>query len=73
MNVTVDREQCIACSLCWTDCPEVFAEDPADGKCSIVEGLRVGGDRAKGEAQEGLRGASEGAAANCPVSIIHVA
>jgi ferredoxin len=72
MKVSVDRDECISCSLCWSDCPAVFMEDSGDGKCSIVEALRTGGDSAAGEAPEGLRGAAQGAAANCPVSIIHV-
>jgi len=37
-----------------------------------VAGLRSGGDPAKGEAPEELRGKAEGAAANCPVAIIGV-
>jgi ferredoxin len=65
MKVSVDRDQCISCSLCWSDCPALFSEDPADGKCSVVEA-------AKGEAPEELRDVGQSAAANCPVSIIHI-
>jgi len=72
MKVSIDRDQCISCGLCWSDCPEIFEEDPGDGKSSVVAGLRSGGDPAKGEAPEELRGKAEGAAANCPVAIIGV-
>lgn len=72
MKVSVDRDQCISCSLCWSDCPEIFSEDASDGKCSVVEALRLEGDREKGEAPESLRDAAQGAAANCPVAIIHI-
>jgi ferredoxin len=66
MKVSVDRDQCISCALCWTSCPAIFAEDQADGKCSIVE-------IAHGEASEALRPSAQEAADNCPVSIIHIA
>jgi len=72
MKVTIDRDQCISCSLCWSDCPEIFEEDASDNKSSVVEALRVGGDSSKGEAPEGLRAKAEAAASNCPVAIIHI-
>jgi ferredoxin len=72
MKVSVDRDQCISCSLCWSDCPALFSEDPADGKCSVAEALRLGGDREKAEAPDSLRDAGQSAAANCPISIIHI-
>lgn len=72
MKVSIDREQCTSCALCWSDCPDIFEEDPEDGWSRIVEKLRVGGDRARGEAPETLRKAAQAAADECPVSIIHV-
>jgi ferredoxin len=72
MKVSIDRDQCIACALCWSDSPDIFEEDPGDKLSRIVEKLRVAGDIAKGEAPESLRKAAQGAAGNCPVSIIHV-
>jgi ferredoxin len=73
MKVSINpREDCTSCSLCWTDCPEVFEEDPDDGLSRIVEKLRVGGDLGSGEAPDSLRAAAQAAADSCPVSIIHV-
>jgi ferredoxin len=72
MKVSIDREQCISCGLCWSDCPDIFEESPEDGWSRIVEKYRIAGDAAKGEAPESLREAGQGAADNCPVSVIHV-
>ncbi len=35
--VTIGREGCISCGQCWGSCPQVFIEDPEDGKSSIIE------------------------------------
>ncbi len=72
VKVRIDREECTSCALCWSDCPEVFEEDPKDGWSRIVEKLRIGGDLSRGEAPEPLRGKAQAAADGCPVSIIHV-
>jgi ferredoxin len=72
VKVSIDRDQCISCSVCWSDCPEIFEEDPNDNLSRIAEKYRVAGDPAKGEAPESLRGAAQGAADSCPVAIIHV-
>jgi ferredoxin len=72
MKATIDREQCIACSVCWSECPALFEEDPADGKSSITAKYRVGGDASAGEAPEELRASAEAAASGCPVGIIKI-
>jgi ferredoxin len=72
MKVGIDRENCSSCSLCWSDCPEVFEENPSDGWSSIVAQFRIAGDLARGEVPEALRSAAQSAADNCPVSVIHV-
>jgi ferredoxin len=72
MKVFIDREQCIGCSICWSQCPEVFEEDEKDSWSRIVEGFRVAGDKAKGEAPENLRESAQGAADSCPVAIIRI-
>jgi ferredoxin len=72
MKVSIDRDQCISCGVCWSQCPEVFEEDSGDGKSSVVAALRAGGDPARGEAPESLRASAEDAAAACPVSVIKV-
>jgi len=72
MKVSIDRDECISCGLCWSDCPEVFEEEAGDGKSAVIAALRTGGDPAKGEAPEALRAKAEDAAAACPVSVIHI-
>jgi ferredoxin len=72
MKLSIDRDQCISCGLCWSDCPEIFEEDPVDGWSRIVAEFRIAGDLAKGETPEALREPGQRAAGNCPVSIIHI-
>lgn len=72
MKVTIDRDQCISCSVCWSECPELFEEDPSDGKSRITEKYRVSGNIASGEAPDDLRRSGQTAADGCPVAIIHV-
>ncbi len=72
MKVTIDRDQCICCALCWSDCPEIFEEDSSDSWSRIVAKFRVSGDLSQGEAPETLRTSGQDAADNCPVSIIHI-
>ncbi|MGA2762391.1 MAG: ferredoxin [Spirochaetia bacterium] len=31
MKVSIDRKECTSCALCWSDCPDIFEEDPKDG------------------------------------------
>ncbi len=72
MKATIDRDQCISCSVCWSECPELFEEDPGDGKSRITEKYRAAGDLARGEAPETLRESGQAAADGCPVAIIHI-
>jgi ferredoxin len=72
MKVSVDREQCINCGVCWSECPELFEESGEDGKCAVVAAYRDSGDVAKGEAPESLRTGAQAAADGCPVEIIRV-
>ncbi len=72
MRVTIDREECTSCAVCWTGCPEVFEEDPDDGWSRIVEASRRNGYLARGEPPDSLRDGAAQTAADCPVSIIHV-
>lgn len=72
MKIRIDRAGCIGCSLCWTDCPEVFEQDPDDSLSSIIPALRVGGDRGLGESPEALRAKAQSAADGCPVAVISI-
>jgi ferredoxin len=72
MQIDIDRKDCTACSLCWSDCPEIFEEDPKDGLSRIVEKYRIADDIARGNVPEELSSVAQSAADNCPVSVIHV-
>ena len=72
MKVTIDREECTSCSVCWSDCPEVFEENTDDGWSQIVPKYRSGDDPGEGEVGSDLEDCVTGAAEGCPVEIIHV-
>jgi len=72
MKATIDRDQCISCGVCWSECPELFEESPEDGKSRITEKHRIAGDIAAGEAPETLRESAKAAADACPVGIIGI-
>jgi ferredoxin len=59
MTASVDREKCIGCGLCASDCPAVFAMD--DDNIAIVTVQSVGAENKE---------ACRMAAANCPVEAI---
>jgi ferredoxin len=72
MKVTVNHDECISCGVCWSECSEIFEEDPSDGKSRITGQYRVNDDPGTGEAPESLRKSAQAAADGCPVGIIHV-
>lgn len=72
MKVTIDRQECIICGVCWSDCPDFFEQSPLDEFSQVVESRRVGGDPALGEAPAELADCVRQAAEGCPVEIIHV-
>ena len=71
MKVTIDREECTSCEVCWTECPEVFEENPDDGWSQIVAQYQVDGDPGVGEIPEVIECVQE-AVDSCPVEIIHI-
>ena len=72
MKVTIEREECISCAACWTDCPEVFEENEDDMFSQIVEEYRVDGDPGQGEVPENLEDCVQDAMDACPVMIIEI-
>ncbi|MBC7236001.1 MAG: ferredoxin [Chloroflexi bacterium] len=70
-RVHIEREECISCAACWSDCPEVF-EEGDDGLSSIVEQYRVGDDLAEGRVPDDLEDCVTSAADGCPVEVIEV-
>jgi ferredoxin len=71
-SVTINRAECTSCTTCWSTCPTVFEEDPADGMSRIVEQYRKGGDPGTGEIPAEHAACAQEAADICPVSIITV-
>lgn len=72
MKVTIDREVCIDCGVCYADCPDVFEEDSADSTSQIVEAYRIDGDPTIGQVPDALAECARSAADGCPVEAIHV-
>lgn len=72
MKVTIDREECTICGVCWEECPEFFEQNPEDEWSQVLSEYRIDGDIAKGEVPENLEGCVRQAAEGCPVEIIHI-
>ena len=69
--VTIDREECIECGVCWSSCPE-FYEPGDDGWSQVVAEYRVQDSLAHGQAPADLEDCVNEGADGCPVAIIHV-
>lgn len=72
MKVTIEREGCTLCAVCWETCPEVFEEDPGDGMSQIVKKYRVNNQIDQAEVPDSLSDCVTSAAESCPVDIIHI-
>lgn len=72
MKVTIDREECIDCGVCYAECPEVFEEDDSDSASQIVGAYRVGDDPAVGQVPEEMVECVQMAADGCPVEAIRI-
>ncbi len=72
MDITIDREECTSCEVCWNACPEVFQQNDDDSWSEIVDKHRMDGDPSHGEVSEDLADCVREAAEGCPVEIIHV-
>jgi len=71
-KVTIDREGCISCASCWTECPSFFEESPDDSFSMVRVEFRGGKNINIGYAPDDLAGCVQEAADLCPVQIIHV-
>jgi ferredoxin len=71
-KVTIDRESCISCASCWTECPSFFEENPDDSFSMIKEKFRIDNKINTGNAPTDLAGCVQEAADLCPVQIILV-
>jgi ferredoxin len=72
MKVTIDREECTMCSICWDTCPDFFEQSDVDELSQVVDDYRAEGDISKGEVPENLEDCVREAADGCPVDIIHL-
>ncbi|MFO7866923.1 MAG: ferredoxin [Candidatus Aminicenantes bacterium] len=72
MKVTIDREECTMCGVCYDECPEVFEANEDDDLSQITEEYRVNDDLSTGEVPEDLRDSVTEAAEGCPVEVIHI-
>lgn len=72
MKLTIEREECTSCGVCWEECPELFEENPDDGWSQVVETHRETGDPARATVPGELVDCARRAAEGCPVEIIHI-
>ncbi len=72
MKVTIDREECISCGVCYSDCPDVFEENDDDSTSQIVAAYRIDGDPRVGQIPDHLGECAQAAADLCPVEAIRV-
>lgn len=71
-TVRINREECTSCTSCWETCPEVFEEDPSDGKSRIMKDFATAGNPGEGKVPADLLTCVQDAADACPVEIITV-
>ena len=73
-KVTVNKETCIACGVCWSLAPDVFELDPATGKTRIKDPYRKSDSdkESVGEVPDKLLDAVKNAASSCPTGSIKV-
>jgi ferredoxin len=72
MKVTIARDECTMCAVCWESCPDFFEENPEDGLSQVVEKYRNDKAIDTGIAPESLSDCITEAAEGCPVEIIQV-
>ena len=72
MKVTIDREECTMCGICWDVCSDFFQQNDDDEFSEVVEKYRIDGDNSKGEVPGDLEDCAREGAEGCPVDIIHL-
>ncbi len=71
VKVTIDKEECVGCGVCYEDeCPDVF-EEGADGTSNLRAEFRGEGPFS-GDVPDDLKSGVEDAADACPVDAIVV-
>lgn len=72
MIVTIDRDGCIGCGVCWSTCQDVFEQNQDDGHSQVVKKYRAVDKLGDGAIPKELEGCAGNAADGCPVQVIHV-
>lgn len=72
MKITIDREDCTMCGVCWSECPDVYEQSGDDDLSSVTEKYRSDDKGASGEVPDNLADCARAGADGCPVEIIHV-
>lgn len=70
MKIIHEREKCIGCGACVAVCPK-FWEMEEDGKSRLLKST-LNPKTSNHELEVKNAGCNQGAADNCPVSIIHI-
>jgi ferredoxin len=68
-KIEVDRENCIACGVCYGTDPTHFEGD-SEGKSKVIGGKSNG--KSVGTFDDGAKDDAQRAADSCPVSVISV-
>ncbi|MDD2913527.1 MAG: ferredoxin [Candidatus Pacebacteria bacterium] len=70
MKIILDREKCISCGSCWSNCPRYFQKGD-DEKAQLVGKKRVN-DKKEEELDIEELSCAKDAADMCPVEIISI-
>jgi len=72
-RVTVNKDVCIGCGVCYSTCPEVFEPDD-EGKSQVVSNLRSSQSQSMSEGiiDDSFIQCAESAKDTCPVQAINV-
>lgn len=71
-KVTIDREGCIGCGMCWDTCPSVYEQNAEDSKSQVISALQDAGNPAIGKMPEKDVDCARQGADACPVSVISI-
>ena len=71
-KVTIDREGCIGCGMCWDTCPSVYEQNAEDSKSQIISSLQDAGNPAIGKIPEKDVDCARQGSDACPVSVISI-
>lgn len=69
-KVSINHDTCIACTVCYSLCPDVF-EGNDEGKSVVVEEFRSGAENV-GEIDESLLECATEGKDNCPTESISI-